>query len=113
MLSFLLGFPIQAVAQDDLAAAPLSDEIYIENTAPQKLTFGLSHDNEVWDRFELDPDQVAVFGGSSDWYFLVLTDGTELRYRLDSEGSYRLFWNDVAQRWDLMTCTEPACGRAP
>lgn len=93
-------------------AAPGDDEIYIENVAPQQLTFGLSEDNETWDRFELAASESAVFGGSQTWYFLILTDGVELRYRLDPGGSYRLYWNDVDLRWDAMTCTAPACGRA-
>ena len=102
------GAPVGA--QVDETAAPQTNEIYVENTATQRLTFGLSNDNEVWSRFELDPGQVAVFGGAADWYFLILTDGIELRYRLNEAGSYRLFWNETDTRWDLMTCSEPACG---
>ena len=99
-----------ALAQDD-TGAPASGEIYIENVAPQPLTFGLSPDNESWERFTLDPDQVAVFGGGPTWYILILTEGVELRYRLDDAGSYRLYWNEDKMRWDAMTCQEPACGR--
>ncbi|MBC6440139.1 MAG: hypothetical protein GDA49_06965 [Rhodospirillales bacterium] len=94
----------------DETAAPQANEIYVENTATQRLTFGLSNDNEVWSRFKLDSGQVAVFSGAADWYFLILTDGVELRYRLNEAGSYRLFWNEIDTRWDLMTCSEPACG---
>ena len=79
---------IPALSQD--AVAPVEGEIYIENVAPQRLTFGLSNDNVAWDRFQLDPDQVAVFGLADEWYFLILTEGVELRYRLKTMGSYRL-----------------------
>jgi len=98
-------------AQDTVEAAPVEGEIYIENIAPQPLTFGLSDDNETWNRFLLAPDQVAVYGGSDAWFFLVVTEGVELRYRLNDQGSYRLYWNEVDMRWDLLTCSEPACGR--
>ncbi|GEM_PF-3707261 len=108
----MLGAANPVLAQDGELAAPLVDEIYIENTAPQPLTFGLSNDNETWDRFGLGAEQVGVFGGSEVWYFLLLTDGVELRYRLDSQGSYRLYWNEIDLRWDPLTCEKPACGRA-
>ena len=108
----MLGAANPVLAQDGELAAPLVDEIYIENTAPQPLTFGLSNDNETWDRFGLGAEQVGVFGGSEVWYFLLLTDGVELRYRLDSQGSYRLYWNEIDLRWDLLTCEKPAYGRA-
>jgi len=97
-------------ARED-SPAPEANEIYVENVAPQPLTFGLSPDNASWERFMLDPGQVAVYGGGPDWYFLILTDGVELRYRLESGNSYRLFWSEADQRWDLMTCKVPACGR--
>tara|TARA_B100000676_G_C18072807_1_gene845489 strand:+ start:1513 stop:1902 length:390 start_codon:yes stop_codon:yes gene_type:complete len=100
---------IPALSQD--AVAPVEGEIYIENVAPQRLTFGLSNDNVAWDRFQLDPDQVAVFGLADEWYFLILTEGVELRYRLKTMGSYRLYWNEADERWDLLTCSDPACGR--
>jgi hypothetical protein len=99
------------VSAQDGTGAPVSGEIYIENVAPQPLTFGLSPDNASWERFTLGPDQVAVYGGGPDWYFLILTEGVELRYRLDDAGSYRLYWNEEDLRWDMMTCQEPACGR--
>ncbi len=92
-------------------ASPAADEVYIENLAPQQLTFGLSNDNESWDRFTLVPSEVAIYGGSEIWYFLILTEGVELRYRLDGGGSYRLYWNDADLRWDMMSCQEPVCGR--
>ena len=111
-LVLAIGVTGAALAQDSEPAEPLADEIYIENTAPQPITFGLSNDNETWDRFGLGAEQVGVFGGSAVWYFLVLTDGVELRYRLDAEGSYRLYWNEIDLRWDLLTCEQPACGRA-
>ena len=98
-------------AQEPASADPLIDEIYIENTAPQALTFGLSNDNELWERFSLGAQQSGVFGGSETWYFLVLTDGVEVRYRLDTQGSYRIYWNDIDLRWDLLTCENPVCGR--
>jgi hypothetical protein len=107
-----LGTANPVLAQDGEPAAPLVDEIYLENTAPQPLTFGLSNDNETRDRFGLGAGQVGVFGGSEVWYFLLLTDGVELRYRLDAQGSYRLHWNEIDLRWDLLTCEQPACGRA-
>ncbi len=110
VLSALLS--CSSLAQDTEPAAPLRDEIYIENIAPQPLTSGLSNDNETWDRFGLGAEEVGVFGGSETWYFLILTEGVELRYRLDTQGSYRLYWNDIDLRWDLLTCAEPACGRA-
>lgn len=110
VLSALLSGSL--LAQGAEPAAPLVDEIYIENIAPQSLTFGLSNDNETWDRFGLGAGEVGVFGGAETWYFLILTEGVELRYRLDTQGSYRLYWNDIDLRWDLLTCAEPACGRA-
>jgi hypothetical protein len=99
-----------ARAQDD-GGAPEAGEIYVENVAPQPLTFGLSPDNESWERFTLDAEQVAVYSGGPDWYILILTEGVELRYRLDDAGSYRLYWNETDMRWDMLTCQEPACGR--
>jgi hypothetical protein len=111
-LILALGMTGAALAQEGEPAAPLVDEIYIENMAPQPLTFGLSNDNENWDRFGLGAEQLGVFGGSEIWYFLILTDGVELRYRLDTQGSYRMYWNEIDARWDLMTCEKPACGRA-
>lgn len=97
-------------AQDE-APPPKANEIYVENISPQPLTFGLSPDNESWERFALDPGQVAVYGGGPNWYFLILTEGVELRYRLETGASYRLYWSEPEQRWDLMTCSRPACGR--
>lgn len=107
----VLIVPWAASAQDEGTGAPGPGEIYVENVAPQPLTFGLSPDNESWERFTLAPDQVAVYGGGPDWYILILTEGVELRYRLDDGGSYRLYWNEGEARWDTMTCQEPACGR--
>ncbi len=95
----------------DVGGAPEAGEIYVENVAPQPLTFGLSPDNASWERFTLDAGQVAVYDGGPDWYILILTEGVELRYRLDDGGSYRLYWNETDARWDMMTCQEPACGR--
>lgn len=102
---------LPTAAQENGAGAPAAGEVYVENTAPQPLTFGLSPDNASWERFTLAPDQVAVYGGGPDWYILILTEGVELRYRLDDAGSYRLYWNEGEERWDLMTCHQPACGR--
>lgn len=106
-----VGVHSVALAQDEDFGAPVAGEIYVENIAPQPLTFGLSPDNASWERFTLAPDQVAVYGGGPEWYILVLTEGVELRYRLDDGGSYRLYWNENLARWDTMTCQEPACGR--
>lgn len=103
-----------AAAQSDLPfseAAPDADEIYVENVSPQNLTFGLSHDNANWDRFQLEPGGIADYGGGGDWYILLLTEGVELRYRLDGGGSYRLYWNETDAHWDVLTCDKPACGR--
>lgn len=110
LVLLLAAGPQPGGARDD-SPAPEADEIYIENVAPQALTFGLSPDNESWERFSLDAGQVAVYGGGPSWYFLILTEGVELRYRLDSGGSYRLYWSEAEERWDLMTCQNPACGR--
>lgn len=107
-----LGITGAALAQISEPAAPLADKIYIENTARKPITFGLSNDNETWDRFGLGTKQVGVFSGLEGWHFLVLTDGAELRCRLDTQRSYRLYWNEIGLRWDLLTCEQPACGRA-
>ena len=103
----------RAQTDDDFFAegAPGPDEIYMENVTPQAITFGLSYDNESWERFQLEPGGVAVLGGSDTWFFLILTEGVELRYQLDGAGSYRIYWNEVDLRWDLLTCELPACGR--
>ena len=113
VVAMLLGAPWAAMAQSDDTGAPEAGEVYVENIAPQPLTFGLSPNNASWARFSLEPDQVAVYGGGPEWYILILTEGVELRYRLDDGGSYRLYWSDDEERWDLMTCQEPACGRLP
>ena len=97
--------------QDANAAAPGDNEIYVENVAPQALTFGLSHDNQSWERFTLEAGKVAVYSGAATWYFLILTEGVPLRYKLIAGKSYRLYWNNVDLRWDMMTCDKPACGR--
>ena len=107
----LLLAALPAAAQENGTGAPGAGEVYVENTAPQPLTFGLSPDNASWERFTLAPDQVAVYGGGPDWYILILTEGVELRYRLNDAGSYRLYWNEGDERWDMMTCQQPACGR--
>lgn len=85
-------------------------EVYIENVTPQPLTFGLAPDNEAWERFTLAAGEVVVFNGGPEWYFLIMTEGVELRYQLDDGGSYRLYRNEVDSRWDIMTCDLPACG---
>lgn len=117
----LAAAPLAAVAQDDSGEAagtpettsvapPGMGEVYIENVTPQPLTFGLAPDNETWERFTLAAGEVVVFNGGPEWYFLIMTEGVELRYQLDDGGSYRLYWNEVDSRWDMMTCEQPACG---
>ncbi|NQV94403.1 MAG: hypothetical protein HQ482_04620 [Sphingomonadales bacterium] len=65
-LALLLAAATPAVAQDDATGEPVQGEIYVENIAPQPLTFGLSPDNASWERFTLAPDQIAVYGGGPD-----------------------------------------------
>ena len=54
--ALLLGAMSAAMAQSDDTGAPEAGEVYIENIAPQPLTFGLSPDNASWERFSLEPD---------------------------------------------------------
>lgn len=107
----LLLATLAGARAQDIGGAPEAGEIYVENVAPQPLTFGLSPDNASWMRLTLDAGQVAVYSGGPDWYILILTEGVELRYRLDDGGSYRLYWNETDLRWDMLTCEKPACGR--